>query len=94
MILKLGMKHWGLKLYKVYINDDPGLTLTYFTARSNLVPYAFEWEKGKTMDFSEIIVVYDLKLATDDRSDKKFLFTSKLCPLGAVCPCPGAIYMY
>ena len=27
----------GLKLNKVYINDDPGLTLTYFTARSNLV---------------------------------------------------------
>ena len=33
-------------------------------------------EKGKTMDFSETIVVYDLKLATDDRSDKKFLLTS------------------
>ena len=31
MILKLGMQHQGLKLYKVYINDDPGLTLTYFT---------------------------------------------------------------
>ena len=30
--LKLGMQHQGLKLYKVYINDDPGLTLTYFTA--------------------------------------------------------------
>ena len=45
-------------------------------------------EKGKTMDFSETIVVYDLKLATDDRSDKKFLLTSKLCPLGAVCPLP------
>ena len=88
MILKLGMSHWGLKLYKVYINNDPGLTLTYFTARSNLVPYAFVWEKGKTMDFSETIVVYDLKLATDDRSDKKFLLTSKLCPLGAVCPLP------
>ena len=28
---------------------------------------------GKTIDFSETIVVYDLKLATDDRSDKKFL---------------------
>ena len=40
------------------------------------------------MDFSETIVVYDLKLATDDRSDKKFLLTSKLCPLGAVCPLP------
>ena len=88
MILKLGMLHWGVKLYKVYINDDPGLTLTYFTARSNLVPYAFEWEKGKTMDFLETIVVYDLKLATDDRSDKKFLLTPKLCPLGAVCPLP------
>ena len=41
MILKLGMYHWGLKLYKVCINDDPGLTFTYFTARSNLVTYAF-----------------------------------------------------
>ena len=28
-------------------------------------PYAFVW----TMDFSETIVIYDLKLATDDRSD-------------------------
>ena len=40
------------------------------------------------MDFSETIVVYDLKQATDDQSDKKFLLTSKLCPLGAVCPLP------
>ena len=37
MILKLGMYHWGLKVFKVYINDDPGLTLTYFMARSNWV---------------------------------------------------------
>ena len=59
-----------------------------------LVPLAFVWEKGKTMDFSETIVVYDLKLATDDLIDKKFLLTTKLCPLGAVCPCPGVIYMY
>ena len=53
-----------------------------------MVPYAFVWEKGKTMDFSETIVIYDLKLATDDLSDKKFLFTSKLCPLGSVCSLP------
>ena len=33
------------------------------------------------MDFSETIVVFDLKLATDDQSDKKFLLTSKHCPL-------------
>ena len=37
MILKRDMQHRGLKFYKDYINDDPGLTLTYFTARSNLV---------------------------------------------------------
>ena len=55
-----------------------------FYGKVKLVPYAFVWEKGKIVDFSETIVVYDLKLATDDRSDKKFLLTSKLCPLG-VC---------
>ena len=93
MILKLGMQHRGLKLYKVYINSDPGLTLTYFTARSNLVPYAFVWEKGKTMDFSETIVIYDLKLATDDRSDKTFLLTSKLCPLALSALPQGYIYL-
>ena len=32
--LKLGMKHQGKELYIVYINHDPGMTLTYFTARS------------------------------------------------------------
>ena len=36
MILKLGMQHLGLKLCKNFINAGPGLTLTYFTERSNL----------------------------------------------------------
>ena len=27
-----------------------------------MVPYAIVWEKGKTMDFSETIVVYDIKV--------------------------------
>ena len=36
MILKLGMQYQGLKLSIVYINDDPRLTFTYFTTRSNL----------------------------------------------------------
>ena len=80
MILKVGMQHQVLKYYQVCSNDDPELTLTYFMARSDLVPYAFVWEKGKTMDFSETIVVYDLNLVTDDQKDKKFLLTSKLCP--------------
>ena len=34
---KLGMYHRGLQLIIVCSNDDPGVTLTYFTARSNLV---------------------------------------------------------
>ena len=51
MTLKFGMQHWVLKYYQVFSSDDPGMTLTYFTARSNLVHYAFVWEKGKTMYF-------------------------------------------
>ena len=51
MILKLGMKHRGLKLYK-YVNDDPGLTLTYLTARSNWVKCTFEWGKTVTKSFN------------------------------------------
>ena len=70
MTLKLGMQHLVLKYYQVCSNDDTGFTLTCY-----LVPYAFVWEKGKTMDFSGTIVIYDLKLATDDRSDKKALYT-------------------
>ena len=46
MTLKLGVQHWVLKYYQACSNDEPGLTLTYFTARSNLVPYAFVWGKG------------------------------------------------
>ena len=62
MILKLGMHHLVLECYQVCSNDDPGLILTYFMARSNLVPYAFVWEKGKTMDFSETVVVCDVRV--------------------------------
>ena len=90
MTLKLGMQHWVLEYYQICSNDDPGLTVTYFTARSNLVPCAFVWEKGKTMEFSETIVIYDLKLGTDHRSDKNFLLTSKLFfPGECMPPAPG-----
>ena len=37
MIMKLGKDHQGLNVYEVYINDIPGLTLTYFSARANFV---------------------------------------------------------
>ena len=61
MTLKLGMQHRVLEYYQV-CNDDPGLSMTCFAARSNLVPYVFVWENGKTMDFSETIVVWDVKV--------------------------------
>ena len=64
MTLKLGMQHWVLEYYQVCLNDYPELTLTLtlFMARLNLVFYAFIWEKGKPMDLSETIVVYDVKV--------------------------------
>ena len=37
MTLKLGLQHRMFEYYQVCSYDDPGLTLTYFTARSNLV---------------------------------------------------------
>ena len=58
MTLKLGMHRRMLKYYQVYSNNDPELNLTCFTARSNLVPYAYVWEKGETIDFSETVAVY------------------------------------
>ena len=41
MILKFGTEHYVLKLYKVYINDDPEVTLTYFMPMSNLVKLVY-----------------------------------------------------
>ena len=62
MTLKVGMQLRVLEYFQICSNDDPELTLTYFMARLNLIPYAFVWEKGKIMDFSETIVVYDIKV--------------------------------
>ena len=31
----------GARVLPSYLNDDPWLILTYFTARSNFVPYAY-----------------------------------------------------
>ena len=38
MIVKCGMKHQGLKVFKAYIDDDHRLTLNCFMERSNFVP--------------------------------------------------------
>ena len=63
MTLKLGTPYRVLEYYQICSADDPGLILTYLTARSNLVPYAFVWEQnGKTMHISEIVVFYNVKV--------------------------------
>ena len=56
------MKHRGHLPVIVCSNDDPVVTLTYFTASSKLVSYVFLWEKVKTVDFSETIAAFDLKI--------------------------------
>ena len=61
-LMKVDMQHRVLEYYQVCSNDESGLPVTYFMARSNFVPYAFVWEKVKTIDFSETIVVYDIKV--------------------------------
>ena len=55
MILKLGMKHQGEELYKVYINHDLGMTLTYFIYPSSQVsvyrtigPLVYDFERSST----------------------------------------------
>ena len=46
MTLGLGIKHCGCRPFQVCTNDYSGLTLTYFMARSNLIPNAFIWERS------------------------------------------------
>ena len=52
--LKLGMYHWGLRPIIICSNDGPGLTLTYFMPMSNLVTYAFVWEKVKGLSTGQV----------------------------------------
>ena len=68
MTLKVGMQHWVLEYYQICSNDDAWLTLTYFMAKSNLVSYAFVWEKGKTIDFSETLVFHEFKVGKSTRT--------------------------
>ena len=78
MILKLGTQHRGLQLYIVSINDDPGLTLTYFTARSNFVAYTFEL--GNLLQSSLMG-----KLQANGQIDGRFMFLkNNLTPWGCL----------
>ena len=56
MTLKVGMQHQVLEYYQVCSKNDP--VLTFFGPL-----YFCMGKKGKTMDFSETIVVCDIKVA-------------------------------
>ena len=45
------MQHWRCWSYQVCINNDSGLTLTYFMAKSNLIRNAFIWETSGKVHF-------------------------------------------
>ena len=49
------------------LNGDLWLTLTYFMARSNLVPYAFRWKKQLESHLMEE--------TANDQSDMRYMFT-------------------
>ena len=53
----------GTPAHHTFLYDDPRVTLTYFTARSNLINLDFSMVKLKTVDFSETIADSDLKVS-------------------------------
>ena len=61
MTLKLGTQYWVLEYYQVCSND-PGLTLPILGQGQIWSLMLLYGEKGKTMDFSKTIVVYDMKV--------------------------------
>ena len=51
MILKLGMKHQTMELYKVYINHDPLVTLTFLRQGQLGLPMHLNGENNCKMSF-------------------------------------------
>ena len=49
------------------------------------------WNMKKMYIKSDFKAFFFLKPVTNRQSVKGFLLTSKVCPQGVVCPCPGAI---
>ena len=83
------IKSWK-KLYLIRLQRDFFETCNSLSLPRGYIHVLSHEKNCIKSDFKDIF----LKLATKEWSDKTFLLTLKLCPLGAVCPCPGAIYMY
>ena len=69
---------------------SPWVDLDLFYGKVKFGPLCFVWEKGKTMDFSETIVFYDLKLATDNQWQEVSVYIKTLSPgtVTYICPLP------
>ena len=61
ILMKLCMKHQRPKPFIICANYYPGLTLIYFTARSNFATQAFTWENVTMMGSLEINASCDLE---------------------------------
>ena len=73
MILKLGMKYQAMKLYKVCINHDPGMTLT-FLQQGQLRPSMHLNGKNRKMSFNGKI------LARNEQIDRIHVYENILGP--------------
>ena len=62
ILMKIGMKHHRCKSIIFCSMDNPGLTLTYFTARSNFAAFALILENVTLMDSLEKIASCDMEL--------------------------------
>ena len=86
MILKLNMKHQAIELFRVCVNHDPGMTLTFLRQGQHMSPMHLNG-KNRKMSFNGKI------LARNEQMDRRFTFMKIFLAQRVVCPCPGAIYM-
>ena len=77
MILKLGMKHLGMELYRVYINHDPGMTLTFLRQDQLRSPMHLNGENRK-MPFN------CRKLTRNEQMNRRFVYENILGPGGCL----------
>ena len=60
-LMNVCRKHQRPKPFIICASNDPGLTLAYFTAKSNFSTLAFTWENVAMMDSLEMIASCDLE---------------------------------
>ena len=88
MILKLGMKHQAMELYKVYINHDLRMTLTFLQQGQLRSPMNLNRKNWK------MSINGKKKLAGNKQMDRIFMFMKIFWAQRVVCPCPGAIHVH